>query len=287
MDKQKTIKKEITIKGIGLHTGNKTKMTLRPAPINYGIKFIRTDLKDSPVIPALAENVQDILRGTTIGINEIPMVYTVEHLLASFSGLGIDNMQVLLNNNEPPVFDGSAKPFVDYLLGAGIVELDAPKEYIRITEPIEYISDDKVKVEITATPSDEFVVDYTIIYNHPLVGTQQIELKITSEIFINEISKARTFCFDFEIEALAKKGLAKGGNLDNAIIIGLDKIHNPQKLRYNNEFVRHKLLDIIGDFYLLGKPLKAHIKASCSGHKHNINFVNLIKDQIKSKQRGM
>ncbi|OGS28114.1 MAG: UDP-3-O-[3-hydroxymyristoyl] N-acetylglucosamine deacetylase [Elusimicrobia bacterium RIFOXYB2_FULL_48_7] len=279
--KQKTILKEVTIKGRGLHTGNMTKMALKPAPANSGIMFVRKDLPGHPVIPALFGNVMSLLRGTTIGINGTPMVYTVEHLLSALNGLGIDNLEIILDNNEPPIFDGSARPFIDYINKAGILELDAPKSYIVLKKPVSYMSDEKIRVEITAVPSDDFKVDYSIEYDHPLIGTQRIELLITPETFINEISSARTFCFDYEIETLHKNGLAKGGGLHNAVVVGMDKIHNLEKLRYDNEFVRHKLLDIIGDLYLLGKPLKAHLKVKCAGHKHHINFVKIIMESLK------
>ncbi len=283
MEKQKTIAKEITVSGIGLHTGNITNLTFRPAPVDFGIKFVRTDLPDKPVIPALCENVLGVIRGTTIGIKDNIVVYTIEHLLASLYGLGIDNIEILLDNNEPPVFDGSAYPFVELLTKAGIVEQDKPKNYLVIDKPIKYSAIDKNNtVEICAYPCDELKIEYQIVYEHPLVGTQQIELKITSENFIKEISHSRTFCFDYEIEALKSRGLAKGGGLENTLVIGINRIHNKEKLRYQDEFVRHKLLDLLGDLYLLGRPLKAHIIAKRSGHKHNINFVNLIKKEMIS-----
>ncbi|MFN3966525.1 MAG: UDP-3-O-acyl-N-acetylglucosamine deacetylase, partial [Endomicrobiia bacterium] len=217
-----------------------------------------------------------------IGIKENIVVYTIEHLLASLYGLGIDNIEILLDNNEPPVFDGSAYPFVELLTKAEIVEQDKPKNYLILDKPIKYTAFDKNNpVEICAYPSDELKIDYQIVYEHPLVGTQQIELRITPENFIKEISHSRTFCFDYEIEALKTKGLAKGGGLENTLIIGIDKIYSKEKLRYPDEFVRHKLLDLLGDLYLLGKPLKAHIVAKRAGHKHNINFVNLIKKEMK------
>jgi len=281
MEKQKTISKEISVSGIGLHTGNVTNLTLRPASVDSGIKFIRTDLPDRPVIPALCENVLGVIRGTTIGIRENIVVYTIEHLLASLCGLGIDNIEILLDNNEPPVFDGSAYPFVELLTKAGIVEQDKPKNYLVIDKPIKYTAIDKNNpVEICAYPSDELKIDYQIVYEHPLVSTQQIEMIITPENFIKEISHSRTFCFDYEIEALKSRGLAKGGGLENTLVIGIDKIHNKEKLRYPDEFVRHKLLDLLGDIYLLGRPLKAHIIAKRSGHRHNINFVKLMKKEM-------
>jgi len=279
-EKQKTIAKEIIFAGTGLHTGNLTTVKLKPSPPNSGIKFVRTDI-DNYVIPLSYENIKGILRGTTIGIDKV-LVYTVEHLLAVINVFGIDNLTIELNNNEPPVFDGSAKFFVEVFLEAGILQQNAPKDYIYIKEPVVYTYTNGNKfTEIKAYPSNELKIDCTIEYDHPLVNKQQINLVITQESFIKEIASARTYCFDFEIEILKKKGLAKGGNLQNTIIIGIDKIYNnEEKLRYENEFVRHKILDLLGDLYILGKSLKAEIHAYRCGHQHNINFVKKIVEQI-------
>ncbi|MDI6642136.1 MAG: UDP-3-O-acyl-N-acetylglucosamine deacetylase, partial [Elusimicrobiota bacterium] len=281
MDYQRTIKNEISASGIGLHTANLTKITFKPAPINSGIRFVRTDLKDKPEIIALYQNVLGVIRGTTIGLNKEIVVYTVEHLLSALFAFGIDNLIVELDNNEPPVFDGSAKRFVEMIKEAGIIEQEAEKKFIVLREPIKYFVADKTNtVEITAYPSAEFKVDYSIVYEHPLVGKQQIGLTLTPENFETEISSARTFCFDYEIEALKKIGLAKGGGLENTIVIGVDRIYSTEKLRYEDEFVRHKLLDLIGDLALLGRQIKAHIVVSRSGHKHNINFIKKIVNKI-------
>ncbi|MCB4790744.1 MAG: bifunctional UDP-3-O-[3-hydroxymyristoyl] N-acetylglucosamine deacetylase/3-hydroxyacyl-ACP dehydratase [Elusimicrobia bacterium] len=273
MEKQKTISKEITMEGIGLHTGNIAKAEFKPSPPNTGIRFKRIDLPGSPEIHATYHQVLGAIRGSTIG-TETVRVHTVEHILAVCSGLGIDNMEICLTNNEPPVMDGSAKPFVDIIVKAGLVEQDAPRQYFTLTEPYTYEVD---KVKITAFPSDEFKIDCTVVYNHPYLSEQKASVVVTPDSFINMIAPARTFCFDYEIEALKKKGLGKGGDLTNAIVIGLNDIHNPDKtLRFKDEFVRHKILDLIGDLYLLGKPIKAHIVAVRPGHNHNINFAKKL-----------
>ena len=280
MEKQKTICEKIEISGIGLHTGNLTTLVLMPAPENYGIKFIRTDLPESPVIPADCEHVLNSERGTTIGIGKTSMVYTVEHLMSALFGMGIDNVEIRLNNNEPPILDGSARPFVEYLINAGVEEQNKPKNYFTLVKPVEYIHGSKNNpVEIMAYPSDTLKFEYSVMYDHPLVGEQHFSFEFSQDNFIKEIAAARTFCFDFEIEMLKNRGLAKGGRIDNTVVIGLDRIHSNEKLRYDNEFVRHKLLDLIGDLYLLGMPLKAQIKAKRSGHQHNINFVKKLKNQ--------
>ncbi|MFH1259237.1 MAG: bifunctional UDP-3-O-[3-hydroxymyristoyl] N-acetylglucosamine deacetylase/3-hydroxyacyl-ACP dehydratase [Elusimicrobiota bacterium] len=279
MDKQRTIEKEISYSGIGLHTGNTTTVSFKPAPANSGIKFVRSDLTGRPEIAANFSNVLGVVRGTSIGVGEV-QIHTVEHLMAAVCGLGIDNLAIEVNANEPPVADGSSRPFIDILEKAGIIEQDAPRNYFAIESPLKYSVDN---VEIIALPDDKFRISYIIEYNHPLVSVEFASFEITPEIFKKEISSARTYCFDYEIEMLKKKGLGKGGSLDNAIVIGEKNIHNKEALRYPNEFVRHKILDLIGDLYLLGCPLKGHIIAVRSGHGHNINFAKQLSRQINKK----
>ncbi len=279
MDKQRTIGKEISYSGIGLHTGNITSVNFKPAPANSGIKFVRSDLAGRPEIAANFSNVLGVVRGTSIGVGEV-QIHTVEHLMAAICGLGIDNLIIEINANEPPVADGSCRPFIDILEKAGVVEQDAQRNYFVVDSPINYSLNN---VELIALPDDKFRISYTIEYNHPLVSVQFASFEITPEIFKKEISSARTYCFDYEIEMLKKKGLGKGGSLDNAIVIGEKNIHNKEALRYPNEFVRHKILDLIGDLYLLGCPLKAHIIAVRSGHGHNINFAKQVSQQINKK----
>lgn len=278
---QKTLRGEIKISGKGLHTGNATTMTFKPSPADSGIKFTRTDLPGSPSVPARVEYVSGTMRGTALGINKNAAVYTVEHLLAALYGLGIDNLEILLDNNEPPVLDGSCRGFVEYIQQAGIITQNKPKNFIVLKKPIRYSSVEKQHtVEIVAEPSDEFIVEYHLSYDHPLVGKQSFRFVLNSDAFCREIAPARTFCFDFEVETLKKYNLAKGGGLDNTIIVGFDRIHNDEKLRFPDEFVRHKLLDLMGDVSLIGSPVKARITAKYSGHKHNINFLKLMQREM-------
>jgi UDP-3-O-[3-hydroxymyristoyl] N-acetylglucosamine deacetylase/3-hydroxyacyl-[acyl-carrier-protein] dehydratase len=284
MENQNTISSEITVSGVGLHTGNRTKVTFRPAPEDTGARFVRIDLPERPVIPALCANVVGVIRGTTLGMNSVPYVYTVEHLLAALYALGIDNVEILLDNNEPPVFDGSARPFMDCLRKAGIMPQNSPKKYLELKAPVKYSSGvGKKSVELEAAPAENLTIDYTIEYDHPLVGVQSFKIPMKPDVFEQEIAGSRTFCFDYEIESLKVKGLAKGGDLNNTIVIGIDKIHNKENLRYTDEFVRHKLLDLAGDLYLTGKWLKANVTAKRSGHRHNINFVKKL---LESENAG-
>ncbi|MFC1567092.1 UDP-3-O-acyl-N-acetylglucosamine deacetylase [bacterium] len=276
MAKQKTIKNEVSYTGIGLHTGNKTEITFKPAPINTGIKFIRTDIEGRPEIEADIKNVTSVLRGTTISKGDIK-IHTVEHLMATLCAMGIDNIFVELDKNEPPVGDGSCQHFVEVLKKAEIVEQSAEKEYLEITAPVEYNNNN---VQLIGLPCDKFRISCTINYNHPILKTQYFTIEINEETFVNEIAKARTFCFEHEIDELKKQGLAKGGSLENAIVIGDENIHN-KELRFQDEFVRHKILDLIGDLYLIGKPIKGHIIAARCGHSANIEFTRKVLELTK------
>ena len=276
MEKQSTIAKEVTLEGVGLHTGNMTRMVFRPAPAGSGITFVRVDLPGKPAIRASCSNVIGAIRGTTIG-NDPARVHTVEHLLASCSMLGIDNMEIEITNNEPPIMDGSAKPFAELLLQAGTTEQDAPRTYFVPKGTVTY---EVNGTKIVAEPAEELIIDCTISYKHPFLSRQQATFTLTRETFLKEIAPARTFCFDYEIEALKSKGLAKGGDLANAIVVGLAGIHNPGKLlRFPDEFVRHKILDLVGDLYLIGMPLKARVTALRCGHNHNISFAKELMKQ--------
>lgn len=272
MDKQKTLKKVVSYSGTGLHTGSVTNITFKPALPDSGIKFVRVDQKTNNVIAADIGNLIDVKRGTNIGIGDIK-VHTVEHVLSALYGLGIDNAIIELDAHEPPVGDGSAMPFIRAIQEAGIVEQDVPRKYYELKEPLYFVDD---KTSIIAVPSAEFRVSLTIVYNHPFLKSQYASFAINSETFLKEIAPARTFCFDYEIETLKKQGLAKGGSLDNAIVIAEQGIHN--ELRFQDEFVRHKILDLIGDFSLLGRPLKAHIIAVRCGHPSNVSFVKKLRE---------
>ncbi|MEA5001013.1 MAG: bifunctional UDP-3-O-[3-hydroxymyristoyl] N-acetylglucosamine deacetylase/3-hydroxyacyl-ACP dehydratase [Endomicrobiaceae bacterium] len=271
MSKQTTISKEIVFEGIGLHTGNRSKMIFKPSGANTGIHFIRVDLPGKPDIKADWNSLSagTAVRGTTIEKGDAK-VHTIEHILSACSALGIDNLAIEIDNNEPPITDGSAKLLAERIIDAGIKELDAFKEIYVIKEPISF-SDGKTK--ITAYPSDNFEIDCTIGFEHPFLSHQQAAFTITKETFLKDIAPARTFCFDYEIEALQANGLARGGSLENAIVIGPNEIYNKEPLRYENEFVRHKILDLIGDLALAGKSIKAKIVAEKPGHKSNVSFI--------------
>jgi UDP-3-O-[3-hydroxymyristoyl] N-acetylglucosamine deacetylase/3-hydroxyacyl-[acyl-carrier-protein] dehydratase len=307
LELQRTISKPISISGIGLHTGTECTMTFKPAPINSGIKFIRVDLGGNPEIPAIADNVVDVSRGTTIGIGEAK-VHTVEHVLAAIAGLQIDNISVELDGIEPPVIDGSAMPYVKALQDAGIEEQDAPKDYLIIEETVAF-SDESRQVDIVALPLDKYRLTVMVDYQNPALGSQHTGLFDMDKEFVNEFASARTFCFLSEVEALADQGLIKGGDLDNAVVIvdhklnqnelddlgkriglkqkfalGDDGILNNKKLRYRNEPVRHKLLDLIGDLALIGVPIKAQILAARPGHKANVEFAKQVRKLYQQKK---
>lgn len=303
---QQTIKKAISYSGIGLHTGSKTKVTFRPAPVNTGIRFKRVDLESSVEIPADIDHVVDISRGTTLGLGEV-RIHTVEHVLAAIAGLEIDNILVEIDGNEPPVGDGSAMPFVKVLLDAGLVQQDSPKDYLIIDRTLTY-SDPANGVDLVVVPSDEFRITFMVDYKNPALGTQYTSMYSLSDEFVSEYAPARTFCFLHEVEELWEAGLIKGGSLDNAIVIcdrqmtdeelealrrklnlseditlGKNGILNGRQLRYPNEPVRHKALDLIGDLALLGVPLRAHVLAARSGHAANVELVKRIRKEYKKQ----
>ncbi len=306
-EKQHTIKETVSLTGIGIHTGDQTTITFKPAPENYGYRFIRTDLDDAPEIPALVENVIDLSRGTTIGIDNA-RVLTVEHVLAALAGLQIDNCRIELNGNEPPVIDGSSLPYVETLLETGIVEQNAQREYFEIEETVRYTNEDK-GVDIVALPNDDFRITVMVDYYNPALGSQHTGLFNLEKEFVKEFAPARTFCFLTEVEALYDQGLIKGGSLDNAIVIidkdideketehlkkllnvngeittGNSGILNNTELRFKNEPARHKLLDMIGDLTLVGVPIKGQILAARPGHASNFEFAKKLRQEyLKNK----
>ena len=304
---QHTIRKSVSMHGVGLHTGVTTTMTLKPAPVDYGIRFRRVDLGGSPEIPADVDHVIDVARGTTIGIGDA-RVHTVEHVLAAIVGLQIDNIIIELDNLEPPIGDGSAKPFVDMLLEAGLKEQDAPKDYLIIDQTIRYVNEEK-GVEIVALPTDDYRLTVMIDYQNPALGSQHTGLFNLEKEFVSEFSSSRTFCFLHEVELLRDQGLIKGGNLDNAIVIvdrdlpddeirkiakklgighavilGTTGVLNNKQLHYRNEPARHKLVDLIGDLALIGAPLKAQILAARPGHASNIEFAKKVRKLYQQKK---
>ena len=273
MEQQRTIAREVSRSGIGVHTGNRTSITYRPAPSGYGVRLQGKDFPGEAPIEPVIENVVDIVRGTTLGKNG-QKIHTVEHVLAVLMGLGIDNLIVEVAGNEPPVGDGSALPFVQMIQSAGIKLQDAPKEVFKPRDPI-YVSENGV--DLVVLPADELSISFTIAYSEPGIDTQFLSLPITDETFIREIAPSRTFCPYHEVEDLMVSGLIRGGSLDNAVVVNGDVILSKEGLRFEKEFVRHKILDLLGDLFLLGQPLRAHVVAIKSGHASNIKLTRLLR----------
>ncbi len=267
MIKQRTLRNEIRATGVGLHTGQKVYLTLKPAAPDTGIVFRRVDLDPVVEIEARAKNVGDTRLSTALVKGDVK-VSTVEHLLSAMAGLGIDNAYVELSAPEVPIMDGSAGPFVFLIQSAGITEQDAAKKFIRIKREVTVENDDKVA---SFLPFDGFKVAFTIDFDHPVFKGRKVhaEVDFSSTSFVKEISRARTFGFMHEIEYLRSQGLAQGGSVDNAIVVDEYRILNEDGLRYEDEFVKHKILDAIGDLYLLGNSLIGEFRAVKSGHALN------------------
>ncbi|HDR14737.1 MAG TPA: UDP-3-O-acyl-N-acetylglucosamine deacetylase [Desulfobacteraceae bacterium] len=259
---QRTLKESVGCTGVGLHSGERVHLTIKPAASNTGIRFVRTDLPDRPSVRACFENVVDTTLATTLGVNGC-RVCTVEHVLAALFGLGIDNAVIELDGAEVPIMDGSAAPFVFLLKSAGILQQSAPKNFIVIRKPFK-VDDGARSVEIH--PSRELKITYTIEFDHPLVRSQHFSLNFSGKDFVREISKARTFGFLKDVQMLKDNGFAKGGSLDNAVVIDDNHVLNEDGLRYKDEFVRHKILDFIGDLSVLGCPVIGHFVVNKSGH---------------------
>jgi len=276
MEKQKTIKSEVKFAGIGVHTGNKATIVFKPAPADFGVKFYRSDFPDTPPINADITNVTGVARGTTIGCNGVK-IHTVEHVLAALMGFGIDNLIIELDANEPPVGDGSSVPFVEMIRSVGVQELDTDKRIYQPETPI-YFSENGINLVVL--PDEKPRISFTISYGRQSFDTQYISLDITEQNFIDQIAPSRTFCFYHEVEALMRSGLIKGGSLDNAVVIKDEAILSKESLRFPNEFVRHKVLDLMGDLFLLNYKLNAHIIAVKSGHETNIRLTKLLKERI-------
>ena len=255
---RRTLKREVACRGIGLHTGKPVRLALKPAPAGSGIVFVRTDRNVE--IPASFENLAELDHATTLS-REGVSIGTVEHLLSALRGLGIDDLRVEVDGPEVPILDGSAAPFVILIHEAGIKPLQAPREYIKVTKPVEVVFG---AASARLEPADQLRVSYRIGFDHPLLRQQAISLRITPGTYVESIAPARTFGFLREVETLRRNGLARGGSLENAVVIGESGVLN--KLRFQDEFVRHKVLDVIGDLALLGHPVVAHLKAHKAGH---------------------
>lgn len=267
MIRQRTLNNTIRATGVGLHTGEKVYLTLKPAAVNTGIVFRRTDLDPVVEIEAKAMNVGDTTLSTSL-VNGDVRVSTVEHLLSAMAGLGIDNAIIDVTAPEVPIMDGSAGPFVFLIQSAGIIEQDAPKKFIRIKKLVEVSQDDKVA---SFKPFDGFKVTFTIHFDHPAFKERNKEVTVdfSSTSFVKEVSRARTFGFMHEFEYLRSQGLARGASMDNAIAVDDAQVLNEDGLRYEDEFVKHKVLDAIGDLYLLGNSLIGEFNAFKSGHALN------------------
>ncbi|MBU0507265.1 bifunctional UDP-3-O-[3-hydroxymyristoyl] N-acetylglucosamine deacetylase/3-hydroxyacyl-ACP dehydratase [bacterium] len=304
-ERQKTIAGEISLTGIGLHTGHETQLTFRPAEPNTGIRFRRTDLSEIKEIPAVVENVVEISRGTVLG-KDGARVHTVEHVLAAVTGLGIDNIIIELSSDEPPVMDGSAHPFVLALRQAGIAEQEPLRDYLDVEKTLSY-RDEANGVDIVVVPSAELRITYMIDYPHPSVGTQYTSMYSLDE-FVEEFSLARTFCLLSETEELKAKGLIQGGTLDNAVVfvdrqlteadlqrfkrtfryngnvvLGEATLDN-RPLRFRNEPVRHKTLDLIGDLALVGVPVRGHVLAARGGHTSHVEVARMLRKLYETQQ---
>ena len=274
---QQTIRKSFSLNGIGLHSGKKVKITVEPATVNNGIKFIRTDLTKDNIVPALWSNVSSTNLCTTISNEKGVSVSTIEHLMSSLSGMHIDNANILINNLEVPIMDGSSLPFVEELENSGIVNQETPRRIISVKKEI-FVSNNDSYAKIT--PNKQFSIDFEIDFESQLVSKQACQLQLINGNYKTDVSSARTFGFEKDVDYLQANGLALGGSLDNAVVVGEKNILNKEGLRFNDEFVRHKILDSIGDLYLAGKPIQGYFYGSKSGH-----FLNnqLLKELFSDK----
>ena len=301
--KQRTINYPVSCTGIGLHTGVESTITFHPAEENFGIKFMRNDQKDQIITPDI-DNVVDLTRGTTIEENGV-RVHTTEHVMSACAGMGVTNLLIELNSKEPPVMDGSSKDFVAALNEGQIIKQDSDVDFLRITKPVFYTDEEK-DVEVFAVPYDGFKTTFTIQYDLDALDVQYSSVQNMYTNYEKQIAPARTFCLLSEVAQLEKQGLIKGGNLGNAVIIvdtdindqqvkffrkrfgikfyeGTRGLYKSQILRFKNEPVRHKTLDLVGDLALLGKPILGHVTAIRSGHKGNVEFAKLLRKEFKDQ----
>lgn len=274
---QKTIRKTVEVEGVGIHSGEKTKLRFKPAPANTGVYFIRADLPNKPFVKVSAMNVQAVSYQTSIGGPEFS-VSTIEHCVSALSALRIDNIYIELDGPEIPIVDGSAAAFMKALISGEMIELDEPRKYCYITEPIAFVEGDKSAYVL---PYHGLRLTVGIDFPHPVIGAQTFDFEVNEQTFAREIANARTFGFLKDVEAMQAAGLAKGGSLDNCIVLDDEKVINPEGLRFANEFVRHKALDALGDLVTLEMPLMAHVVLHKAGH----DIMNkLIKKIVASPQ---
>jgi len=284
MDRQRTILKELSLKGVGLHTANKVNIKFKPAGVDSGINFIRIDLPNRPVIKASIDSLlpsERSVRRTSVGKDAVE-IQTIEHLMAALCGLGIDNIYIEIDNDEVPGLDGSSLNFLEILNDAGIVEQEKERRYYSIKEPI-FVEEEGSS--IVALPARELKISYTLNYNHPIIKTEFMELNMNPQVFKSEIASARTFCLENEAAELQSLGLGRGANYDNTLVVGKDGVIK-NKLRYPDEFIRHKILDLMGDLYLIGSYLKGHIIALRSGHSLNLKLAKKINQQRERYSSG-
>jgi UDP-3-O-[3-hydroxymyristoyl] N-acetylglucosamine deacetylase/3-hydroxyacyl-[acyl-carrier-protein] dehydratase len=279
--KQRTLAREVSIQGNALHTGENVTLTLRPAPAGSGIVFRRIDLSGNPELRPRVDLITDLVRATTIQSGHAK-IHTVEHVLSALAGCGIDNAVVEMNASEPPILDGSARPFVNLILQGEPLEQEADREYFELDAPV---SVTRGNSSVIALPCDQFKVSCTSADDRG-IHTQHLSLTIDPDVYMTQVAAARTFTVYEDIEALLKLGKIKGGSLDCAVVIRGDKIISKEPLRFPDEFVRHKILDIIGDLSLLGLPLKAHIVATRPGHAINAELTKALAAKLEERRKG-
>lgn len=280
--RQRTIIREVSIQGVGLHTGEDVTITFRPAPVNTGVRFIRKGgEKPVEIVADITTTVdsEGSVRRTVLEKNGT-RISTVEHVLAAVTGMGIDNLYIELDAEEPPEPDGSALPYVKLLQEAGVEEQDAERFYFRVNRPIALQENG---IELVVLPYDGFRVSFTIQFDSPLIGTQHATFHLEDGSFVDEIAPARTFALQEEVDRLREMGLIKGGGYNNAIVVERDKVQSDEKLRFSDEFVRHKILDLIGDLFLVGMPIKGHVMAFKSGHSANVKLARLLRENAEEK----
>jgi UDP-3-O-[3-hydroxymyristoyl] N-acetylglucosamine deacetylase/3-hydroxyacyl-[acyl-carrier-protein] dehydratase len=277
---QRTLARDASFEGIGLHTGEKGRVTFRPAPVGSGVRFVRTDLPGRPSVAVRPENAHfdpQAGRRTILRENDVE-IHTMEHLLAAVAGLGIDNVVIETSSMEiPEPADGSAAPIARILLEAGFQEQDRARRHIKVTRPVSW-SDNGVTLQ--AVPFHGFRITFQIDYEHPLIGRQTVTFDIDDETFMREIAPARTFVLERDLDSLRGKGWIKGGRLESAVVVGESGLRNPGPLRYPDEFARHKVLDLLGDLFLLGGPLLGHVTAVRAGHQSHVAFVKRLKETL-------
>jgi UDP-3-O-[3-hydroxymyristoyl] N-acetylglucosamine deacetylase len=270
--RQQTLAAPVEFEGCGLHSGRPVRMRILPAPVNHGIKFLRTDLPEHAPIPAVFQYVVDTSQATVLGADGA-IVSTIEHLMACLAGLGIDNALVALDAYEVPVMDGSAGPFAEAILAGGTREQEAARHFIVVRTPIELAAADKF---VGIYPGTAYTIDCQIDFDHPAIGRQSLDLAVDAASFAAAVAAARTFGFYHEVEAMRRLGLARGGSLENAVVVDRGGVMNREGLRFRDEFVRHKVLDCIGDFALLGMPILGRVVVRRSGHAFNHAFLRKL-----------